>query len=293
MTLNTTKVNTDGTTLEKKLFDAIMNGAVEQHLLLPLISNVSSQFNPGTKSFEVFQWGQTGTPGNTPEDGNEISGSSMPIYSDEVACDQDKIIAFYEYDKATYLSAVNYAAGFMGSAGFQFARLMETYVAGLMRTAAEDALVCKGALGQELNEENLEDLAIAMDDAKLPKEGRRLIVTPRQKHALIRAFNLKDAGVAGGTGELRNAFISRLYGFDIYEGNTNILPVADANQALAFVSSACWWGLGINPTVERERQATKARTAYTVRARYGAKVNELPDADNTAQTKIWLVGKDV
>lgn len=291
----TSKVTADGTTLEKKLFDSIMKGAAEQHILLPLISDVSSQFNPGTKSFEVFQWGLAGNVVNTPEDGSEVSDGGMPIYSDVVACDQDKTVAYYQYDKGAYLSAVDYVAGFVGSAGFKHARNIESYVAGLMRAGANTTIKLSGdpaggTLNSEFTEADLEKLALAFDDANLPAEGRRLIVNHRQKHALIRAFGLKAVDASGDSQALRNAQVGRLYGFDIYEGNTNILPVNANNQALAFVASSCWWGLGINPTVERERQASKARTYYGVRARFGAKVNALEDADGNAQNKIWLIG---
>lgn len=289
------KVNTEGTTLEKKLFDSIQRGAVEKHILLPLITNVSSQFNPGTKSFEVFQWGNAGNVVDTPENGSEVSDGGMPTYSDVIACDQDKTVAYYHYDKGAYLSAVDYVAGFVGSAGFKHARFIEAYIAGLMRAAADTSIVLSGdPAGGTINtvfaEADLEALALAMDEEGLPQEGRRLIVNYKQKHALIKAFGLKAVDASGDSEALRNARVGRLYGFDIFEGNTNILPVATTNQALAFVADSCGWGLGINPSVERERQASKARTYYGVRSRFGGKVNELPDADGNAVNRIWLIG---
>jgi hypothetical protein len=294
MAVTTTKVNTDGTTLERKVFDSILQGIREQHLLLPLITDVSSQFNPGTKSFEVFSWGLAGNVADTPEDGSDIANGNMPIYSTVIPCDQDKVVGFLEYDKGTYLSAVDYAAGFYSTAGFKHARAMEAYVSGLMRAVANTSITCTGdtsGTNKDLSEADIESLALAMDNANLPKEGRRLIVTPRQKHGLIRAFGLKAVDASGDSRALRDAFVSRLYGFDVYEANTNILPAGSANQAMAFVSDACWWGLGLNVTIEQERQVQKARTFHSVRVRYGAKVNDLENADGGSQTRIWLIGE--
>lgn len=298
MALTTSKVNTDGTTLEEKIFSSILMGIKERHILLPLLTDVSSQFNPGKKSFEVFQWGLAGDVEDTLENGSEQTDGGMPIFSDVVPCDQDKKVSWYEYDKGSYLSAVDYSEGFFSTAGFKHARKMENYVAALMVAAgASNEIKVSGTVGtdenREITEADLEALAIAFDDALLPSEGRRLILRSNQFHALIRNMNLKDVSVAGSTNELRNAKVTRVYGFDIYETTgTNLLANGNSTQGMAFVADACWWGLGINPTAEIERQASKSRTYYGVRSRFGAKINTLENADGGAQKRIWMLTRD-
>jgi len=296
MALTSANVVSEGTTLERKILSDIRMGISEKLILLNLITDVSAQFNPGQKSYEWFQWENAANVADTPENGNEGVGGNVVTNSIVIADDQDKYNSTYVYDKAGYLDAADRAAGFYASAGFKHGRFIETFVATAMRTAAQDSITCKGTtragvVNASLDGATLEELAIAFDDQNLPKEGRRLIVTSAQKHELIRNFSLTDASKAASDQELRNAFLARLYGFDVYEANTNILPLGDANQAMAFVSDAAFWGMGIAPKAESERHASKFRTFYSLRSRFGAKVNTLPNSDGDAVDRVFLVGK--
>jgi hypothetical protein len=292
MPINTTQVGAanDDVVQQPNLTDRLYTGIRENLYLLRLLTDVSANFVPGMDSFKVHQWGMAGAVENTREDGTDQTDGGMPTYKQTVPCDQDKKNSLIIYDKADLISALDYRTGFVATAPIQHARAMEAYVAGLMRTAA-DTTIKADPTTDLLDQDTLEALAIAFDDQDLPKEGRRLVVTPTQKHGLIKAFNLKDVSVSGTAEELRNGLVTRLYGFDVYESNTHILPSGDANQALAFVADSCWWGMQLQPEFEVERQAQKSRWYMSVRSKYGAKINTFPDADGNAVKRIYLIGK--
>lgn len=291
MPVNTTQTAADDVVRKPQLIEQISQGIRENLKLLPLLTDVSARFVPGMDAFKVYQWGMAGAVENTLENGSDQTDGGMPTYKDTVPCDQDKKNSLLIYDKADLVSALDYRTGFIATAPIQHARAMEAYVAGLMRAAADTSITTDGTT-DEITVAVLEELAIAFDNQNLPKQGRRLVVTPTQKHALIRNFNLKDASVSGTDQELRNGLVTRLYGFDVYESNSHILPSNAANQAIAFVADACWWGMQLTPEFEVERQAQKSRWYMSVRSKFGAKVNALPNADGATVKRIYLIGNE-
>jgi hypothetical protein len=292
MAINTTQVGSanDDVVQQPNLTDRLSQGILENLFLLRLLTDVSSQFVPGMDAFKIHQWGMAGAVENTLENGSDQSDGGMTTYKQTLPCDQDKKNSLIIYDKADLISALDYRTGFFATAPIQHARAMEAYVAGLMRAAANTSITADGTTDL-IDQDTMEALAIAFDEQNLPKQGRRLVVTPTQKHALIKAFSLKDVSVAGSSEELRNGLVTRLYGFDVYEANTHILPTADANQAMAFVADAAFWGMQLNPEAEVERQAQKSRWYMSVRSKYGAKINTFPNADGSSVSRIYLVGK--
>ena len=298
MAVTSAQVTTEATTLEEKLFSEIQTGIKEKLLLLPLLTDVSSRFDPGKKSFQLFQWGSAGAVQDTLEDGNEHTDGGISTTNQTILCDIDKTVAAYRYDKGAYLSAIDYAAGFFESAPFQHAVFMEGYVAGLVRTASDKTIKVSGTAASVANKEitmyDLEVLSKAMDEQLLPKTGRRLILPSAQYYALIRNAGLTAPTAIDGASELRNAFLNRLYGFDIYQSiGTNILDsTVIGQQGLAFHADAAMWGMGILPTPITERHESKARDYFAVRSRFGAKVNTFTNARNAAVTRIWMLKRD-
>ncbi len=298
MGVTSAQVTSEGTTLEEKLFSEIKKGIQENLILLPLLTDVSKKFKPGSASFELFQWGSAGAVQDTKEDGNEHADGGISTNSQVFACDVDKTVATYRYDKGAYLSAIDYAAGFFESAPFQHAIYMENYVAGLVKTASDKTIKVSGTAATVANKEltmlDLEILSKAMDEQGLPKTGRRLILPSTQYYALIRNAGLTAPTAIDGASELRNAFLNRLYGFDIYQTTgTNILDSSVVGQqGLAFHADAAMWGLGILPTPITERHESKARDYFAVRARFGAKANTFPNARGTAVTRAWMLKRD-
>jgi hypothetical protein len=289
MAITSSQVATDGVVQKPLHIEKISQGIVENLFLTKLLTDVSDSFVPGADQFTAYQWGLAGDVENTLENGSEQSDGGMPVFKQVIPCDQDKKNSLYVYDKASLISALDYDRGFFATAPFKHARALDSYVAGLMRTAADASITCNE--DDELDKDTLRALATAMDVANLPKEGRILVVRSEQKHALIKNFNLADSSIAGTSSELRSGNTARIYGFDIYEDNSNILPTNDANQAMAFTKDSCFWGLQKEVETEVERQASKSRHYLGCRSKWGAKVNTFKNADGADVKRIYLVGK--
>ncbi|MFW7381481.1 MAG: hypothetical protein ACOH5I_21915 [Oligoflexus sp.] len=290
------KVITDNATQEKQLFQDIQNGIKTKVALLPLLQDVSANYEQGKNGFRVYQWGKAGNVQAVPSDGTPATDGGMPLYSALIPNDQHNYNCLYVPYTADYISAVDYAEGFFQNAVDEHLFQMETDISAAMRTAAEDTVTCEdtdraGTLNAAIGEKTMEALSIAFDMADLPKEGRVLIVNSKQKHELMRSFNLKDVSAAGDDSELRDARVGRLYGFDIIEGNSRILPVSDANQGLAFHRSAVWFGFAVPPTPVFAEKPDEFRDFFALRSLYGAKVNDLKNAAGEDQPRIWLIGK--
>lgn len=289
MTVNTTKVRADDAVKKPLLHDQIGQGIVENLFLTKLLTDVSANFVPGMEAFTAYQWGLAGDVEDTKEDGTEQTGSTLPVYKQIVPCDQDKKLSMFTYDKATLISALDYKTGFFATAPFKHARALDRYVAGLMRAAANVSIETN--VSGELDKATLAAIASAMDVENIPKEGRVLVVRSEQKHNLIKNFNLLDSSIAGTSAELRSGNTQSLYGFQIYEDNSNILPDDDASQAMAFTRDSCFWGMQKEVEAGHERQESKSRDYLGVRSKWGAKVNTFVNADGVAVSRIYLIGK--
>lgn len=106
----------------------------------------------------------------------------------------------------------------------------------------------------------------AMSNAKVPTSDRFMVVNPDFADLLI--DGLSDAAVAGGTEELRNGQILRLYGFNIVE---SALLDEDRPAAIGYHSSMVAFANQVN-SLEALRNPTKFSDIVRGLNVYGAKV---------------------
>lgn len=66
---------------------------------------------------------------------------------------------------------------------------------------------------------NIGSLALFLDKAKAPKQGRALVLAPSHKLKYAVTDNLSAVSYAGDSITLRDALLGRVYGFDTYESN--------------------------------------------------------------------------
>jgi ABC-type uncharacterized transport system permease subunit len=105
-----------------------------------------------------------------------------------------------------------------------------------------------------------------MSNSKVPSGDRFMVVNPDFADLLI--DGLSDAAVAGGTEELRNGQILRLYGFNIVESP---LVAGATPTAIGYHSSMVAFANQIN-SLEALRNPTKFADIVRGLSVYGAKV---------------------
>jgi hypothetical protein len=105
-----------------------------------------------------------------------------------------------------------------------------------------------------------------MSNAKVPTSDRFMVVNPDFADLLI--DGLSDASVAGGTEELRNGQILRLYGFNIVE---SALVPGDTPAAMGYHSGMVAFANQVN-SLEALRNPTKFADIVRGLNVYGAKV---------------------
>jgi hypothetical protein len=106
----------------------------------------------------------------------------------------------------------------------------------------------------------------AMSNAKVPTSDRFMVVNPDFADLLI--DGLSDAAVAGGTEELRNGQILRLYGFNIVE---SALIDSDRPAAIGYHNAMVAFANQVN-SLEALRNPTKFADIVRGLNVYGAKV---------------------
>lgn len=103
----------------------------------------------------------------------------------------------------------------MRNASYRLAEDTEDYILGVILAAGQ----IKGTAEAGKVYEAIVAIKTAMDEANVPKEGRKLVVAPASEGALL----LDDRFIKGTKGEnrLENGAVARAAGFDIYVSNAD------------------------------------------------------------------------
>lgn len=101
----------------------------------------------------------------------------------------------------------------MRNASYKLAEDTEDYILGVILAAGQ----IKGTAAADKVYESIVAIKTAMDEKNVPKEGRKLVVSPAAEGALL----LDNRFITGGKGEnrLENGYVARAAGFDIYVSN--------------------------------------------------------------------------
>lgn len=113
-------------------------------------------------------------------------------------------------------------------------------------------------------------MKVAMDKANVPSQGRWLVVSPDTHALLLQDQRFVATGGAMAEDNLRNGFIGRILGFDVYLSN-NISTLTNGNAAIAGVNMAVTFAEQI---VETEAYRMEKRFADAVKGLnvFGVKV---------------------
>lgn len=154
----------------------------------------------------------------------------------ELKISQQKYFNFAVEDLDRAQAAGNFEGDARDEAGYAIADVRDQYVASLYTDASPSNAIGSDASPivpdtvQDGGSDNIfnviEDCAVALTDAKVPKVGRYMIVPPWFSGRISKDLKLAGASAAGvGEGAVLNGFITRIAGFDILESqnvpNTN------------------------------------------------------------------------
>ncbi|MFC8124662.1 P22 coat protein - protein 5 domain protein [Streptomyces sp. NPDC057302] len=192
--------------------------------------------------------------------------------------DQSKYWAFSidDVDKRQAKSALIPQA--MSEAAYGLADTVDQYVAGLYtQIAAGNFLNLVGSpidtytAPTDAYDKVLVPLRTRLTKANVPKAGRYVVVSAEFYASLLLDSRFIKADEAGTDQGLRNGFVGRAAGFDIYESNNVPNPSGDTQVITAGTNAAITFAEQINKT-EAYRPESSFSDAVKGLALYGAKV---------------------
>jgi hypothetical protein len=189
----------------------------------------------------------------------------------EVLLDIDQEKAFsVNVDDVDKVQASSEFGPWVDSAGRALAEDAEEYVIAQMLAGSSDSNA-GGVVVDTPAEARAAVRAIrkAMSNSKVPSGDRFMVVNPDFADLLI--DGLSDAAVAGGTEELRNGQILRLYGFNIIESPLLVSGENARPSAIGYHSSMVAYANQVN-SLEALRNPTKFADIVRGLNVYGAKV---------------------
>lgn len=145
----------------------------------------------------------------------------------------------------------------------------------------------KQVAGAKLDKDNVYSeivkMKVTLDKENVPTVGRNLIVSP-ELHGLL-LENPKFVGTGGTMAEenLRNGFIGRIVGFDVYLSN-NLADLTNGSMAIAFIKEAVTFAEQIVETEayrmeKRFADAVKGLNVFGVKVLYPKAVVCLKDSE--------------
>lgn len=149
--------------------------------------------------------------------------------------DQSKYFAFKVDDVDKRQARGNVIPTAMNRAAYKLRDAVDAYVAGLYTQAASanqlGTVAVTTGTPTAAYDSVLVPLGVKLDEANVPSEGRWVVVPPWFHGRLQLDARFVTAYAAGTTEGLRNGFIGRAAGFDIYKSN-NIVNVSGDDYAV-------------------------------------------------------------
>lgn len=211
-----------------------------------------------------------------------ISPEELTDAQRNLVIDQAKYFAFKVDDVDAAQAKGNVMPQGMSEAAYALADVVDQYVAGLY-TQAQSANVVSAvtidltsptswdAEAAKAYNDILVPLAVKLDEANVPRDGRYCVVPPWLNGVLIRDPRFVKVNESGTTEGLRNGQVARAAGFDILMSNNTPTPTALNSIVTAGRNSAISFAEQINKT-EAYRPESSFSDAVKGLALYGAKV---------------------
>ena len=191
--------------------------------------------------------------------------------------DQAKYFAFGVDDVERRQALPGFVEEATRNAAYKMAETIDDYIADTLYAAVNNPLGGNdlGAKTIDISDNNayglLVDLRTTLSRDSVPDEGRWVIVSPEFYAALLQDNRFIDASASGSTEALRNGFVGRAAGFNVYESNRTPDPTASTYAIIAGHPMACTFAMQINK-VEAIRREAQFEDGVRGLSLYGAKV---------------------
>lgn len=151
--------------------------------------------------------------------------------------DKQKYFNFQIDDVEKAQGAGNLMDAAMQRAAYALADETEKIILTAIDTDAANKLAPVAALDETNIYKELVKVKVAMDKKNVPSQGRWLVVSPDTHALLLQDTRFVATGGSMAEETLRNGFIGRVLGFDVYLSN-NLSTLTNGNAAIAGVNMA-------------------------------------------------------
>lgn len=252
-------------TRNELLADKIQSVLRDSAVVWPMLMDMSDRFPVGVKS-AVIPGSKARTVGDTPSSGTELADGTTEFVTDTLTLDQFKTVHDYVYDVDQQHSAVDLKDEFYAEAPKDLADYIEAAAVAKLIADAANHKQLPGTSNDEINLDFIGEIGQEMTEAKLPKQGRKLILSPRLARILRSEDSIRNASAFGNANSAQNGFIARAEGFDIYESNN-----LGGAEALAIVEGCAAKAVAKEVEIDEQRQSAKKRVFVSCDAAYGMK----------------------
>ncbi len=258
---------------EELLVDLTLVELREKTIFTPTCLDLSDRFKKGTVATTIPRRGGLEVE-DRPNDGSEVAGSGLTYENDKLLIDNKKTVADFIYDEDEENSQVELKQDFYEDAGPALAEKIEAdNVAKLIArgktksdgsTPNPNRFRLSGVGNKLITLDQLGALNQKMTEAKISKNDRFFLVSPRQARAIRGWDAIRNASAYGNADAIQNGFVGKVEGFIILECNN-----LTAFEVVAYQGKAIAWALAKQFKIDEERQATKKRDFVSVDANYG------------------------
>lgn len=160
--------------------------------------------------------------------------------------------------------------------GYLLAKDADAYLASAMYAALNGGAYDLGAVTADISDNStyanvFVALWTSMTEGDVPVDGRWVVVDPDLYAALLQDNRFIDASASGSTDALRNGFVGRIAGFDIYVSNQTPDPTSGVSAVIAGHPMATTYAEQIS-SVEAQRRELRFGDLVKGLHLYGAKV---------------------
>lgn len=220
----------------------------------------------------------------------DITVDSISDATRALTIDQAKYFAFDVDDVIRRQALPGWVASVSSRSAYQLALTADAFLSSTMRTAVDGGANDLGAVTADISDNSgygnvLVALWKTLTINDVPADGRWCIVGPAYYAALLQDNRFIDASASGSTDALRNGFVGRAAGFDIFVSNQTPDPTTGVEGVLAGHPMATTYAEQIN-SVEAQRRELRFGDLVKGLHLYGAKVvhpEALALADVTTQ----------
>lgn len=264
---------TDAGSTRQALVSSIVQEVIaEKAQLLPLVLDYSGQAQEGSQSLGIPRRG-TFSAGSAVAEDASLTGQAMTFGVDTIAFDHYAIRAEIS-DMARVQSSVDIPAEVVRELGEAMARKVDDLILAQLKLASSSTpdhiLPYTDATNDDIelaDITNCRKLLRSNGKVMFNDDRNFLLVSPEQEEYLLKLDNIIDASKYGSEVSIQSGEVGKVFGFRVV-----VSDLLDADESIAFHSSACAFAAQQNFKLEFDRDLSKLNDVYVMSMIGGAKV---------------------